>query len=219
MSFVQPQSSATRHSVGIGVAFAFHIVLVWALTSGLARKAVHAINAPMEAKIIEEVNPPPLPPPPPKVIEMRPPPKFTPPPPAFVPLPEVKVQAPSAPITITATSPEPPTVAPVAMPQVEEPAAPPSAPARVSASVACSNFNAVMGDAAFPREATRAGLEEGNALIQFTLAASGEIKDIKTVRASHPAFENNSIRLVSKFKCAGQGRDVLVQVPFVYKSE
>jgi protein TonB len=89
----------------------------------------------------------------------------------------------------------------------------------MSASVACSNFNAVMGDAAFPREATRAGLEEGNALIQFTLDSNGEIKDVQTVRASHPAFEKNSIRLVSKYKCAGQGRDVLVQVPFAYKSE
>ena len=76
-----------------------------------------------------------------------------------------------------------------------------------------------MGDASFPREAQRLGLEKGDALIQFTLTASGEIKDIKALRASHPSFARNSIRIVGEYKCAGQGRDVIVQVPFGYKLE
>jgi protein TonB len=76
-----------------------------------------------------------------------------------------------------------------------------------------------MGEAAFPRAATRLGLEEGDALIQFTLGANGDIKDIKAIRASHLAFAENSIRLVSAFKCTGRGADVTVQVPFAYKSE
>ena len=74
-------------------------------------------------------------------------------------------------------------------------------------------------DASFPREAQRMGLEKGEALIQFTLSASGEIKDIKSLRASHPIFARNSIRIVGEYKCAGQGRDVIVQVPFGYKLE
>ena len=56
-------------------------------------------------------------------------------------------------------------------------------------------------------------------MIQFTLGAGGEVKDIKTIRASHPIFARNSIRLVGEYKCKGQGRDVLVQVPFGYKLE
>lgn len=76
-----------------------------------------------------------------------------------------------------------------------------------------------MGEAAFPRAATRLGLEEGDALIQFTLGANGDIRDIKAIRASHTAFAENSIRLVSAFKCTGRGADVSVQVPFAYKSE
>jgi protein TonB len=76
-----------------------------------------------------------------------------------------------------------------------------------------------MGDAGFPREAARQGIEKGEALIQFTLGANGEVKDIKALRATHPIFARNSIRIVGEYKCQGQGRDVLVQVPFGYKLE
>ena len=225
MSFVQPQTNPARHSIGIGVAIIFHIVLIWALMNGLAHKVMTVINAPIETKIIEEIKPPP--PPPPKVIELTPPPKFAPPPPVYAPPPEVQVQVTPPPqATITATTAVAPTEPPPpAAIRVEAPAAPaaPAAPkpaaAPVSASVVCSNYSRVMGDAAFPRAATRLGLEEGEALIQFTLGANGDIKDVKAVRASHPAFAENSIRLVGSFKCTGRGSDVTVQVPFAYKSE
>jgi protein TonB len=76
-----------------------------------------------------------------------------------------------------------------------------------------------MGDVAFPREAIRAGIERGEATIQFTLTAAGEIKDIKALRSSHAIFARNSVRIVGQYKCTGQGRDVLVTVPFGYKME
>jgi protein TonB len=217
MSFVQPERSTARSTAGIGVAVAFHIVLLWALMNGLGRKVMQVINAPIETKIIEEVK---APPPPPKVIEMPPPPKFTPPPPAFVPPPEVQVQAPPPPpTTITATVAEPPPVVPAVAPRATAPVPAPAAPpAPVSASVVCSNYAKVMGDAGFPREAVRAGLEEGNALIQFTLGANGEVKDITALSASHPIFAKGSMKIVSQYKCAGQGHDITVQVPFVFKS-
>ena len=217
MSFVQPQRNAARHSAGIGVAILFHIVLIWALMNGLAHKVMQVINAPIETKIIEEIKPPP---PPPRVIELPPPPKFAPPPPAFAPPPEVQVQAtpPLQPTITNTTAVAPVEPAPVVGTRVEVPKAA-AAASPVSASVACSNYSRVMGEAAFPRAATRLGLEEGDALIQFTLGANGDIKDIKAIRASHTAFAENSIRLVSAFKCTGRGADVSVQVPFAYKSE
>ena len=222
MSFVQPQTSPARQSIGIGVAIVFHIVLIWALMNGLAHKVMTVINAPIETKIIEEVKPPP--PPPPKVIELPPPPKFAPPPPVYAPPPEVQVQVTPPPqATITATTAvaptEPPPPAAVRVEAPPAPAAAKPAPAPVSAAVVCSNYSRVMGDAAFPRAATRLGLEEGDALIQFTLGVNGDIKDVKAIRASHPAFADNSIRLVGAFKCTGRGSDVTVQVPFAYKSE
>jgi len=55
--------------------------------------------------------------------------------------------------------------------------------------------------------------------MQFTLTAAGEIKDIRAIRSSNPIFARNSSRIISSFKCAGQGHDVTVTVPFGYKTE
>ena len=57
MSYIQP-ASAGRRSVGITIVVVFHIVLFYALVSGLARKVVEVVKAPLETKIIEEVKPP-----------------------------------------------------------------------------------------------------------------------------------------------------------------
>lgn len=222
MSFVQPRVGPGRN-VAIGVAVAFHLLLAWGLMNGLGRSVIQAINDPIETRVIEEVKPPP---PPPKVIELPPPPKFAPPPPAYVPPPEVQVpQPPAQAPTIAATVAEPPPAPPPVAPRAEAPAPPapapqpaPAPPARLEASVVCSNYGKVMGEAAFPREALRAGLEEGSALIQFTLGAAGEVKDVKALQSTHPAFARGAMRIVSEYHCAGQGRDVVVQVPFTFRS-
>ena len=74
-----------------------------------------------------------------------------------------------------------------------------------------------VGDAAYPAEASRKGITKGDALMQFTLTASGEIRDVKALQSSNPIFARNSERLVREYKCVGQGRDVTVTVPFSYK--
>jgi|KBSMisStandDraft_5_1062788.scaffolds.fasta_scaffold237396_2 periplasmic protein TonB len=225
MDFSKRQSDPRRHVVGLAVVILFHVAVVYALVTGLAKKVVEVIRAPIETKVIEEVR---KPPPPPEIV-VPPPPRLEAPPPPFIPPPEVQIAAPPPPQpTITAVTPTPPP-APVAIvpappppapaPPAPPPAAPPAPPPPVTAGVACSNYTTVMGDAGFPREAIRQGLDKGEALIQFTLTASGEIKDIKALRASHAIFARNSIRIVGEYKCQGQGRDVLVTVPFGYKLE
>lgn len=209
----QPQ----KHALGITLVIAFHAIVIYALVTGLGKKIVDVIKQPIETKVIEEVK---LPPPPPERL-LPPPPKLEAPPPPYIPPPEVQIAtpAPQAPtITGTATPPPPTDFRPMAPPAQPAPPAPPR-PAQVSASVVCSNFVTAMGDAAFPREARRAGLERGEVLVQFTLAANGEIKDMKAVRASHPIFAKAAVGIVSEFKCQGQGHDVVVQVPFSYKLE
>ena len=224
MDFSKRQADPRRHLVGITLVIAFHAFIVYALVTGLAKKVVDVVRAPIETKVIEEIK---KPPPPPEIV-VPPPPKLEAPPPPFIPPPEIQVTAPPPPApTITATTPTPPPAPVVIAPAppvpvvaaAPAPAPPPAAPAVVSAGVACSNYSTVMGDAGFPREAQRLGLEKGEALIQFTLTPSGEVKDIKSLRASHPAFAKNSIRIVGEYKCAGQGREVIVQVPFGYKLE
>jgi len=221
MDFSKRQADPRRHLVGIGFVIAFHAFIVWALVSGLARKVVDVVRAPIETKVIEEIK---KPPPPPEVV-VPPPPKLEAPPPPYIPPPEVQIATPPPPApTITAVTPTPPpapvAIAPVAPPApAPAPVAPPAPPPPVAASVVCSNYTTVMGEVAYPREAIKAGLERGEALIQFTLTANGEIKDIKALSASNPIFARNSIRIVGEYKCQGQGRDVVVKVPFGYKLE
>jgi len=219
MDYSQRHADPKRHLVGITVVILFHLLVVWALVSGLAKKVVDVVRAPIETKVIEEIK---KPPPPPEVV-VPPPPKLEAPPPPFIPPPEIQIATPPPPQpTITATTPTPPP-APVAIAPTPPPAAPappaPPAPATASAGVVCSNYASVMGDVAFPRDAQRQGIERGEATIQFTLTASGEVKDIKAIRSTHQIFARNSIRIVSEYKCQGQGRDLTVTVPFAYKME
>ena len=219
MQFGQQQSDNRRRAVGLGAVLLFHGLLIYALVTGLAKKVVDVVRAPIETKVIEEVK---KPPPPPEVV-VPPPPKLEAPPPPFIPPPEIQIATPPPPQpTITAVTPTPPpapvTITPAPPPVAAAPA-PAPAPATAAASVVCSNYATVMGDVAYPREAQRQGIERGEATIQFTLTASGEVKDIKAIRSTHQIFARNSIRIVSEYKCQGQGRDLTVTVPFAYKME
>jgi len=121
------QRDSSRRLTGLVAVVAFHVVLVYALVHGLARKIVEVVRAPLETKIIEEIKaPPPDKPPPP------PPPKLAMPPPPYIPPPEVTVQALAVAPTITAvTSVKPPdeyrTPAVVDANTCEKPAYPPAA--------------------------------------------------------------------------------------------
>src|SRR4051812_43296052 len=196
MNYSQRQADPRRHLVGIGVVIAFHLLVVWALVSGLARKVVEVVRAPIETKVIEEVKPPP----PPEVV-LPPPPKLEAPPPPFIPPPEIQIQTPPPPQpTITATTPTPPpapvVIAPAPPPVVAAAPAPAAPPAPVTAGVVCSNYSQVMGDVAYPREAQRQGIEKGEALVEFTLSPTGEMKNVRVVSATNPIFARNSMRIV-----------------------
>ena len=216
MNFAQRQADPRRHVVGITVVVLFHVLIVYALVTGLAKRVIDVVRAPIETKVIEEIK---KPPPPPEVV-LPPPPKLEAPPPPFIPPPEIQIATPPPPApTITATTATPPpapvTIAPAPPPVVA--AAPAPQPATLTVGVACSNFATVMGDSGFPAEALRKGIEKGEATVEWTVTTSGEIKDVRTVSATNSIFARNSARLISSYKCAGQGRDVQVRQTFVYK--
>src|SRR5215207_3765706 len=153
MNFAERQADPRRHLVGMAIVVLFHALVVYALVTGLAKKVVEVVRAPIETKVIEEIK---KPPPPPEVV-VPPPPKMEAPPPPFIPPPEVQIQTPPPPQpTITATTPTPPpapvAIAPVTPPAPVAPAAPAAPAVPVSAAVVCSNYKSVMDDAAFPRE-------------------------------------------------------------------
>jgi len=82
---------APAQLVGFSIVAGMHLLLGWALVSGLAHKVVDVVKGPVETKLIEELKPPPLPEP------ALPPPEFAAaPPPSFVPPPEVRITPPLA---------------------------------------------------------------------------------------------------------------------------
>ncbi len=127
---------------GLVVVAGVHVLIGWALVSGLARHVADAVSKPIEMAIIPETPPPP-PPPPPKVEKIVEQPKAAVPPPAYVPPPEVvPPPAPAAP-TITATSAEPPPAPVVAAPPAPAPAPAPLV-VRQEASLACPGYQSVL---------------------------------------------------------------------------
>lgn len=219
MNFGQRQRDPTKHFVGIAAVILFHGFVIYALMTGLAKKVIEVVRAPIETKVIEEVK---KPPPPPEVV-LPPPPKLEAPPPPFIPPPEVQIATPPPPQpTITAVTPTPPP-APVAIaptpPVAAAPAPPaPAAPAPISAGVVCPSYQERVKEAGYPRDANRAGLTRGDALIEFTVGPGGEVKSTKVISASHPIFGRYAARQVeSEIKCVGQGHDVVVRIPFSFK--
>ena len=62
MDFARQQRDPTRHVIGITFVILMHVLLIWALISGLGRKVVEVIKKPLTATIIEEIKAPPPPP-------------------------------------------------------------------------------------------------------------------------------------------------------------
>jgi periplasmic protein TonB len=220
MNFAQRQRDPRKHLAGIAAVILFHGFIVYALMTGLAKKVIDVVRAPIETKVIEEIK---KPPPPPEIV-VPPPPKLEAPPPPFIPPPEVQIATPPPPQpTITAVTPTPPpapvVIAPAPPPVVAAPAPPPAAPVVVSAGVVCPGYKEKVKEAGYPRAAQRAGLTRGEALIEYTVGPAGEIKNVKVVSATHAIFGSYAAQQVAdEVKCVGQGHDVeKVRIPFVFK--
>jgi protein TonB len=177
MDFTEYERNPAKKFMGFAFVVLFHIFIVYALVTGLARKVVEVIKQPIETKIIEEVKPPPppdLPPPPP-------PPKLLAPPPPFIPPPEVQIQQPQQQQnTITAVSnvkPDNPVMPPIN--RVEAPVAAPSNPVRVAAVVdarACEKPE-------YPSKSLR-NEEQGTVTLEFLIGLDGRVVDSKIYKSS-----------------------------------
>jgi protein TonB len=211
MDFAQQQRNPTRHLLGISAVVLLHVLVVYALVTGLARTVVEIVKGPIDVKVIEEVVK--KPPPPPEVVP--PPPKLAAPPPPFIPPPEINIAPPPNPApAISAVTQEAPSgpQAPVIQKPVE--AAP--QPAVRSARVACPNYVEVMSSISYPREALKDNLE-GEVVIEFTVTASGQVKDPVIKSSTNRAFNRASLAVVDKLSCQGQGQDIRVQAPIGFK--
>lgn len=219
MNVVRHQRNSAQQLLAIGPVVLLHVLIAYALVTGLARKVVEVVKGPIEVKLIEEVIK--KPPPPPEIVV--PPPKLAAPPPPFIPPPEITIEPPPTPApTISVVTQEAPPVpeAPVIQ---EVPKTPMQAPVQApppavrSAQVVCANYRAVMSSIPYPRQARRNGIE-GEVVIEFTVTASGQIRDPVVRLSTNPMFNQPTLRAVQTLlTCDGQGQDVRVQAPVSFR--
>ena len=189
MDYAQSQRSPGKHLTGIGLVLILHVIIGYALVTGLGKKIIEVIKQPIETKIIEEVKPPPpdVPPPPP-------PPKLQAPPPPFIPPPEIQIQAPPPPPqqTITQTT----TVAPPPQAFVPSPPAPPAPP---KPAVRRDYKAAYRIEPTFPPQAIRQGLS-GRVVAWVHVAPSGSVTQVEIKQSSNRIFDREVIRAMSQWK-------------------
>jgi protein TonB len=186
VDYAQYQRNPGRHLPSIIAVAALHVLLGYALVTGLARKVVEIIKQPIETKIIEEMKKPPPDAPPP------PPPKLATPPPPFIPAPEINIQSPiqSAP-TITTTPAErpPPVVAPPAPPVVAPPL--PAIRREYKASYRV--------EPTYPRQAISSGLQ-GKVIAWVKVAPNGTVTEVSIRESTNRIFDREVIRALSQWK-------------------
>lgn len=211
MNFAQDNQSGSRMT-SFGVVILLHVVLIYALASGLARKVVEAVKGPIETKVIEEVKPPP--PEPQKIVP--PPPDLKAPPPPFVPIPEVQVSSPNPPPATPSTS-----VAPPPAPTVPVAAAPVAAP--TPAPVAQKTTAAALGCTMVKPEAPAISYEgvaefkvfgtvRGGKVISKEVIPVKAIPDKRAQRAVVKAIEE----ALDQYKCNSEGN---FEQPFLFRFE
>ncbi|MGQ5701452.1 energy transducer TonB [Sandaracinobacteroides sp. A072] len=174
MSYLQQEGLSRRTWISIIAVGVLHVLMGYALISGLAIKAVQVITGPLETVNIEEQAPPPeeAPPPPPKLEEIPP----------YVPPPDVVIEtsAPPPPTITTQTTiatPEPPRVAPPA-----PPAPPPPPKVEVKPASPRGNSVGITSDD-YPEASRRAG-EEGTMTVRITIGTNGRVDSCEVVRST-----------------------------------
>jgi len=192
-NYREMQRNPARHLPSIAMVALLHVAIGYALVTGLARKVVEVIKAPIETKIIEEIKKPieDTPPPPPKLAA---------PPPPFIPPPEVNIQVPvqaqQAPTITTVTTAKPP-------PGPPPKAAPAPAPPKPAGPVVRKNVRPV-GDIVrpvFPRRAIRDGIQGGTVVAHLMIRPDGSVSEVRIVRANPPrVFDQEVIRALSQWR-------------------
>ena len=216
MDYAQQQRDPARHIIGIGFVVLVHVLVIWALMSGLGSAVIQIIKKPLTATIIEEVKlPPPPPPPPRKIIEQ---PRVQTPIETYVPPPDVPVPTTTAPVisAVTATPPTEPHVIAAPPPTVQAPVAPPR-PAVRKGVVRTSGE-----DPSYPKEAIRAGVAKGRVVARLQIDEKGNVTDVNITFSEPPRVFDKVVRAALetwKFRAEGERYVGEVEINFTLKDE
>ena len=211
MDFSQPADDPRRHWLGLGAVVLLHVLVIYALVNGLARKVIDVVRVPVETRLIEEIIPPAPPPPSPPPAAVVAPPRRLPPPPVVMPPPEVVVTpAPQIAPTITAAPPARIDLTPTAPAAAIESTAPASGAGRpqvLAAGIACSrtpppvapNVSSEIKGSLFVIGTLKAGRVVQVDIDRNTLKG---VPDRRTLRAFINAIE---VAMKEGYVCTGDG--------------
>jgi protein TonB len=204
MNFSQRQADPRRHLVGLTVVILFHAFIVYALITGLAKKVVDVVRAPIETKVIEEIK---KPPPPPEIV-LPPPPKLEAPPPPYIPPPEVQIATPPPPQPTISVAPSPVPPPPTPMtptpPVVVAPPAPAPRPTVVAIGVAC----ATQVKPAMPVKAQREGIT-GSVRARATIKG-GKVVAVEILSSQPRGIFDAAVRnAMMQYGCSAAGDEEL----------
>jgi protein TonB len=210
MDYARQQRDPTKHAIGIAFVVLVHVVVIYALLTGLGRAIVEVVKKPLTATIIEELKlPPPPPPPPKKIIEQpkqQPVQTFVPPP--DIPMPTIEAPTISA-TTITPPA-EPHVIAPP--PVVEAPPAPPKPAVR-------RGVTRISGEnPEYPKAALKDGIEKGHVIARLNIDKKGNVTNV-VIFSAEPAryFDRAVISALKDWKFASDGEEYVAEVELNFK--
>ncbi len=218
MDYAQRQRDPARHAVGIAFVVAVHVLVIYALITGLGTKAIEVIKKPLNATIIEEVKlPPPPPPPPPPPRKMIEPPKVQ-PLETYVPPPDIPPPVQSTAPVITAVTPTPPPEPHVIQPPPVVAMPAPAPKPYVRRGVACNQIE----KPTFPRDAIRAGVQKGRVEARLSIDEKGNVTAVDITSSEPPRVFDKVVKgALETWKCEADGSKYVgvVEVNFSLKDE
>ena len=214
MDYARQQRDPMRHMVGLGFVVLVHVLVIWALLSGLGNTVIQVIKKPLTATIVEEIKlpPPPPPPPPKKIIEA---PKTPVPVETYIPPPEVVNPTPQAPVITAVTPTPPPETYVIAPPPVVEAPAPKPAVRRGIVRISGD-------DPSYPREAIKAGVSKGRVTARLQIDEKGNVTEVNITQSEPRGMFDKAVRSALerwKFKADGEKYVGEVEINFTLKDE
>lgn len=207
MEFVFREQSPAKRAARLSVVVALHVFLIGGLMAGLGRTGMRLLP-PESIEYINIIDNPPPPAPKPETHKVK---AVS---PVNVPVPDVPVQVVPAPDQTIAVAPvESPVSSDSSSMTVTDGAG--STPS-VAVSAACPNSQAVRTSMRYPLMARRDGVE-GDVVARFIVGANGGIRGAEIISSSNRVFNGAVLAAVQQFQCAGQGREVMVEVPFSFR--
>jgi len=100
------------------------------------------------------------------------------------------------------------------VPEAAPPAPPAPPPAIRSAGVYCPNYQSVLAETPYPREAALDGIQ-GSVIVIFTIATDGSVRNPVIKQSSNRVFNKTALSAVtSRLKCQPPPQDTQVSLEF-----